>query len=168
MKNIPWFRLLLSLVLSIHSLAPARADESAQVEQQYVDRVNGERSVRNLSQLRINPLLVETARGHSLEMSDLGYFDHFSPTSGLESPADRFLKTVKDHHQSPPNGGLIGENIFYCAVFNDVYGVDYGHAALMNSPTHRANILEPRFEEIGVGIHRSQSGEIWVTEMFKK
>ena len=36
----------------------------------------------------------------------------------------------------------------------------------MNSPGHRANILEPRFTKIGVGLYRNSEGRFWVTEMF--
>jgi uncharacterized protein YkwD len=36
----------------------------------------------------------------------------------------------------------------------------------MNSPGHRANILEPRFQRIGVGVYQNAQGEFWVTEMF--
>ena len=35
----------------------------------------------------------------------------------------------------------------------------------MDSPTHRENILFPRYERMGVGIVK-RNGEFWVTEMF--
>jgi uncharacterized protein YkwD len=35
--------------------------------------------------------------------------------------------------------------------------MDYGH---------RANILEPRFTKIGLGVYHNAKGEYWVTQMF--
>ena len=35
----------------------------------------------------------------------------------------------------------------------------------MNSPTHRENVLFPRYEKIGVGIVKRGS-EFWVTQMY--
>ena len=46
--------------------------------------------------------------------------------------------------------------------------MDYGHRALMDSPGHRANILEKRFTKIGVGVYHNANGEFWVTEMFSR
>ena len=116
----------------------------------------------------MDPLLVHIARGHSQEMCDLNYFDHHSPTSGQITPMDRYVKGLHDSGLDTPPYLLVGENIYYCSVFNDTYNVAYGHQALMNSPGHRANILEPRFARIGVGTYQDAHGQFWVTEMFLK
>ena len=42
------------------------------------------------------------------------------------------------------------------------------HDAFMNSPAHRANILDPEFTHIGVGVERGSDGRIWVTEVFMR
>lgn len=44
--------------------------------------------------------------------------------------------------------------------------MDYAHRALMLSPGHRADILDPRFSRIGLGVCRDAQGRFWVTEMF--
>jgi uncharacterized protein YkwD len=147
----------------------AASPESLTVEEQaLVEKVNAERMQRGLNALAVEPLLVRTARGHSMEMCTLGYFNHLSPTPGLTSPMDRYLKALHEGDGSTPNSLLVGENIYYCSVFNDVYNVDYSHRALMNSPGHRGNILEPRFTKIGIGVYRTAKGEFWVTEMFSR
>ena len=148
--------------------APASPDALAPEEQEFIEKVNAERTGRGLNALAVDPLLVHTARAHSREMCALDYFDHHSPTPGLVSPMDRYLKGLHDRGASTPESLLIGENIYYCSVSNDVYNVDYGHRALMNSPGHRANILEKRFTKIGLGVYRSARGEFWVTEMFSR
>jgi len=147
---------------------PASPDALAAEEQEFVEKVNAERTGRGLNVLAVDPLLVRTARAHSREMCALDYFDHHSPTPSLTTPMDRYLKGLHDEGGSTPESLLIGENIYYCSVFNDVYNVDYGHRALMNSPGHRANILEKRFTKIGLGVYRNARGEFWVTEMFSR
>lgn len=41
------------------------------------------------------------------------------------------------------------------------------HQALMDSPTHRANILDPRLTEAGYGVV-IRNGRIWVTQNFRR
>lgn len=41
------------------------------------------------------------------------------------------------------------------------------HRALMNSSGHRANILDPRFTQIGIGVAWS-GGRVWVTQVFRE
>src|SRR5207248_9936453 len=117
-----------------------------------------ERSQRHLRELAPNPLLVQIARAHSREMAEKEYFDHLSPTPGLKTPMDRYLHSVSKR----PAYACVGENLFYCSIVD----VQRGHDALMASPTHRENILFPRFDRMGVGIIKNDKGEFWVTEMF--
>jgi uncharacterized protein YkwD len=127
-------------------------------ELRLVDLVNQERVSRGLPQLVIDPLLVKVARKHSQEMSDLRYFSHTSPTPGLRTPLDRYLADEPRR----PSWALVGENLFYCSIVDP----ERGHHAFMNSPNHRANILEARFERIGVGVYINSAGEFYVTQMF--
>lgn len=130
--------------------------------------INAEREQRGFSTLVLDPMLTQTARAHSEEMCSADYFDHHSPTPGLSSPMDRYLSSARLLGLPQPEYLLVGENIYYCSVYNDIYNVDYAHRALMASPGHRANILEARFSKIGVGVYRSSKGEFWVTEMFSR
>ena len=148
--------------------ADTAADEKVLEEEALVAMINAERSQRGLSILAVDPMLTATARAHSEEMCSLDYFDHHSPTPGQSSPMDRYLASAKQLGQSQPEYLLVGENIYYCSVYNDIYNVDYAHRALMASPGHRANILEPRFAKVGIGIYRNAKGEFWVTEMFSR
>jgi uncharacterized protein YkwD len=127
-------------------------------EMRYLELTNKERAARGLSQLVIDPLLVEVGRAHSREMSDKAYFSHTSPTTALKTPLDRYL--AAEPHR--PSWALVGENLFYCSIVD----VERGHGAFMNSKGHRANILEPRYERMGVGIYVNPRGEFYVTEMF--
>ena len=149
----------------VQAALPAAADAA---EEAFVALINAERSQRGLSILTLDPMLTATARAHSQEMCGQNYFDHQSPTPGLTSPMDRYLASARQLGLPQPEYLLVGENIYYCSVFNDIYNVDYAHRAFMASPGHRANILEPRFAKVGIGIYRSAKGEFWVTEMFSR
>ena len=135
-------------------------------EQDLIAAINTERKTRGLSPLTLDPLLTATARAHSREMSDLNYFNHESPTPANQTPLDRYLATRRIQGQEKPHTALVGENLFYASVTDSVYNAGYAHTRLMASPGHRANILEPRFTKVGVGLYRDPQGRFWVTEMF--
>lgn len=42
------------------------------------------------------------------------------------------------------------------------------HRALWASPSHRANLLDPRFTRVGLGIRNSDDGRVWVTQVFAR
>lgn len=157
--------LLLSLLIIVSNLAAADAPQPASTdiamtkdELTFVELANKERAERGLQQLTFDPLLVEAARAHSREMAEKHYFSHESPTRALKTPMDRYLAAEKRR----PSWALVGENLFYCSLVD----VMRGHTALMNSEGHRANILESRFDRIGVGIYVDAKGEFYVTQMF--
>lgn len=127
-------------------------------ERRFVELVNLERRKRGLNELTIEPLLIKVAREHSREMQEKAYFNHNSPTAELKTPMDRYLKAA----YTRPEYACVGENLFYCSIVD----VQRGHNAFMNSPTHRDNVLFPRYEKIGVGIVKNERGEFWVTQMF--
>ncbi|MDQ6649526.1 MAG: CAP domain-containing protein, partial [Actinomycetota bacterium] len=55
----------------------------------------------------------------------------------------------------------VGENIGYGGSVSVVNGL------LMNSPTHRANILSRTYSQIGVGTAVASDGSLWVVEDFR-
>ncbi len=158
---------VVSVPLRLNVDAPLESDQAA-LETAFVALINAERAGRGLCTLTPDPMLTQTARAHSEEMCSQDYFDHHSPTPGLSSPMDRYLASNRQLGLPQPEYLLVGENIFYCSVFNDIYNVDYAHRAFMASPGHRANILEARFAKVGIGLYRSPKGEFWVTEMFSR
>jgi uncharacterized protein YkwD len=127
-------------------------------EQQISDLANAERRGKGLGELTTNPLLVRVARQHSREMCERGYFDHASPVAELKTPMKRYLQALG----YVPKWACVGENLFYCSIVDPVRG----HHCLMDSPAHRDNMLDERFEQIGVGVHISSDGRFWVTQVF--
>jgi uncharacterized protein YkwD len=144
---------------AITAPAIALADAPSAMESRLMDLTNAERAERGLKPLTWDGTLCEAGRGHSLEMAALNYFDHSSPTRGLETPADRWERVASEL----PAKYTIGENLFYGSETD----VAWAHRSLMKSAGHRENILSPRYTRIGIGIHTAPDGQMWVTEMFR-
>lgn len=158
---------------SLHNLIALKStlhlDEGAmeaQNEKDLVDAINHERARNGMNLLTDDPLLTETAREHSVEMAKLDYFEHTSPTEGIRTPLDRYLRSMQAWGEGQPNVAYIGENIFFCSMSSPTFNMAYAHESLMASPGHRANILNAEFTKVGVGLYRDTEGEFWVTEMF--
>lgn len=95
--------------------------------------------------LRLHEKLVAAARGHSKDMSDLGFFDHMSPIEGKRTPWDRM--TLAGYTNQP-----CSENIH--AGGGDPQTAHDGWA---RSSGHHRNLLMPGWSELGTG----QSGRYW-------
>ena len=113
--------------------------------------VNAERTSRGLRALEIHKGLVELARLKSQDMITNNYFSHHSPTYG--SPFDMMGRAGIRYR-------LAGENLAGSST------VERAHTALMNSPGHRANILNPNFTHIGIGIIDGGAYGKMFTQMF--
>ncbi len=113
--------------------------------------VNQERAKAGLRPVTADPELASVAVAHSEEMFRLGYFSHVSPVSG--EPSDRLNAADIQYIAT-------GENLAYAPSLR------VAHLGLMNSPGHRANILNPRFTRLGVGVVRSSNRGFMFTQEF--
>ena len=108
-----------------------------QAEQEMFILVNKERVKSGLAPLTFDTMLRDVARAHSQDMFARGYFSHYTPEG--RSPFDRMT-----------NAGITfmyaGENLALAP------STDLAMQGLMNSPGHRANILNPNFKKIGIGV----------------
>lgn len=129
-------------------------------EQQFVELINKERKARDIPEVTVAPLLVKTARAKSREMHDLNYWGHESPDKKRRTAMYRVLDALPEQ----PKTMLVGENLYFCTEVL----VDSGHMALMNSPTHRKNILNPEYKYLGIGAYIAKDKRFWVTEHFVK
>jgi len=109
----------------------------SQAEQKMFDLVNLERKKAGLKPLVSSEELQKVARAHAWDMWQREYFAHISP-DGIE-PLLRVL-----------NAGIkfqvVGENLALAPNAN------LAHIGLMNSPSHRDNILDNNFRQIGIGV----------------
>jgi uncharacterized protein YkwD len=119
-------------------------------EQQLLTLINQERAKEGIAPLTLDERLTRAARKHSQLMIDSDVLSHQLPG---EDPLLLRLtaQNVRTDHD--------GENI---ALNGDVASA---HAALMESPKHRANILNPQFDAIGIGVVRVID-LVYITEDF--
>lgn len=119
------------------------------LERYMVELVNQERTSRGLDALQIKQNLSLAADRHSEWMSDADSFSHQG--SGQSTATERMLEAGMDLSGSWGTA----ENIAAAPVYGtDSYRdeIDTLHQGLMDSPGHRANILNPDLEYIGIGI----------------
>ena len=108
--------------------------------------VNRERLLRGERALRVNRRLARAAQAHTESMAFHDYFEHVGP--GDLTPLAR-LRDV-GYISSSRVGFEVGENIAWGTMWLATPRAIV--AAWMASPPHRANILDPRFRETGVGV----------------
>jgi uncharacterized protein YkwD len=105
--------------------------------------------------LRWNDRLAAVARAHSLDMMNQGYFAHEDPQG--RSVAGRVEAAGMEWQ-------AVGENI---AIYTSVARAE---AAFMSEPrfskNHRANILNPDFTDVGIGIVPGPDSRLYITQNF--
>jgi hypothetical protein len=126
-------------------MAAVGANPSGSDEDGFVGRVGDERSAAGLAGYAVAPDLVDVARRHAVEMQSEQRLFHNPSLASDVSGWD-----------------VVGENVGRGGSVEDL------HQALMASPSHRENILSPRFTEIGVGVVVDEDdGELWVVQVFR-
>lgn len=126
-------------------------NQSSSIEREVARLVNLERQKAGLAPLTFSEELARVARIKSQDMADKNYFSHTSPTYGdpfqmMRSFGIKF--------------GYAGENI--AKGYRSAESVMNGW---MNSSGHRANILNPNFNKIGVGYVEARGTTYW-TQLF--
>jgi uncharacterized protein YkwD len=136
----------------------------AQVSERTVIRstlcvLNAERAGHGLRPLRLNNRLARAARDHSQDMARNGYFDHTSRTGA--SFVDRIRRTG---YLTGARAWKVAENIAWGS--GPLASPRAITRAWMNSPGHRANILDGSYREIGIGVVSARSARTLYTTDF--
>ncbi len=130
-------------ILTVVSLGPILpAFSSAITQDNILNLTNQSRIEYGLSSLKQNSLLAKAAQAKADDMLANSYFAHNSPDG--RTPWS-FITAAGYNYI------MAGENL--AVNFTEAEHVD---SAWMNSPGHKANILNKDFEEIGVGIAEGQ------------
>ena len=132
---------VLALVVRVEG---AVAQVAGGVEAEFAARVTAERQAQGRPALPMEDDLVAVARNHSAAMAATARLYHNSLLG-----------------QQVQGWQLVAENVGMGS------SVDQVHQALMASPQHRADILNVRFDGIGIGVVQS-GGSMWVTEVFRQ
>jgi hypothetical protein len=139
-----WAVVLLGLVAALLPvMAPSPALADAGLEQAFVTSINAERASAGLSALTPVGDLTTAARRHAQTMA---MADHLHHNPDLGRAVRGWQKLGENVGRGPEVGAI--------------------HQAFMDSPSHRRNVLDPAFTEVGIGVVVYE-GQIWVTEMFR-
>jgi len=140
----------ITALLAIVFLAVAAAGCMPPEETTFFDRTNALRASKGLPALSENQTLVDKAEAWAHVMASSGQLKHSNLADGL--------------------GGLqwmvLGENVGVTSPGGD--SLLKLHQALVASPAHYANLVDPRFTHMGVGVATSPDGKVWVVEIFAK
>lgn len=131
---------------------PTKDNEFITLESEVVKLVNNERRKKGLKDLSINHELTKIAKLKSDDFINNNYFAHNSPTYG--SPFD-MLKQFGVNYKSA------GENIASGqTTANEAFNTWLG------SEGHKQNMLNPSFNQTGVGIAKDKNGRLYWTQLF--
>jgi uncharacterized protein YkwD len=122
------------------------------LEEQMLAMVNKERTDRGLKPLKADPELTPVARAHSNDMFVRGYFAHLNPDG--KNPFQRMKEANISFNTA-------GENLALAQT------VEIAHTNLMNSPGHKANILNPSFGRVGIGIMDGGFHGLMISQEFR-
>ena len=111
-------------------------------EAKMLAKINHARANHGLRPLTASPDLMAAARGHAVSMAGARTLFHTASFSSLCC------------------WDTIGENVGYGFTVRGL------HSQFMHSAPHRANILDSRMRQVGVGIVK-RNGALWVTEVFR-
>ena len=131
------------------------AREESLAEEQVYALIQAERAAAGLPTLGWDDRLWEAARAHSQDMRDRRFLGHVSPLFG---------DTATRVHRAGIATSVLLENVARA------YSAHEAHFALMGSPGHKANILNPLATRVGIGVRidvlEDGARELSVTEIF--
>lgn len=145
----------LGLALLTSYIVPRSDFLAAVIPEVLIDLTNDDRLANGLGQLSYNSTLAEAAQLKANHMAENGYFSHNSP----DGVTPWFWFTEAGYEFSSA-----GENL--AVHFTDSEDVA---DAWMNSPGHRANILNNNFTEIGIATARGRLdgyNTVFVVQLF--
>lgn len=122
------------------------------LEAAMLNLVNQERSKAGLKPLSADPELTVVARAHSTDMFVHGYFAHDTPEG-----VDPFERMKQAHVRFL----TAGENLALAPT------LQIAHTGLMNSPGHRANILNKDFGRVGIGVMDGGMRGLMISQEFR-
>ncbi|MFI0370281.1 CAP domain-containing protein [Actinomadura sp. 1N219] len=129
--------------------SPGGSAGSSGTEAAVVSLTNAERAKAGCRPLHVDQRLVTAARRHSADMAANGYFDHTSRNG--DSP----WKRMEDAGYPSPGAENIAKGYSTAAAVMKGW---------MDSPGHRANILNCDLRAIGVGKASGSGGPLWTQD----
>jgi uncharacterized protein YkwD len=146
---------LISTLVVLAAPAAGSADRrravspAAQLQTALVGQLNVLRASHGLSRLRVSPALTTAATVHSTSMAKKGYFSHNSANGASFSQRIAYFYPARGYRS-----WSVGENLLWGSP--DV-GAVRALKLWLASPPHRANLLNPRWREVGLAAIHSTS-----------
>ena len=131
------------LLALLPGAVPAYAGSDAGLEARFLDLVDRTRADAGVPPVQRVDDLTGVGRDHAVRMADASHLHH-NPALGRDVAG----------------WDKVGENVGRGADLDAI------HAAFLDSPSHRANIVDPEWTEAGVGVE-VRDGTIWVTQLFR-
>jgi hypothetical protein len=123
-------------------MASAHADTVSE-ESSFVSQINALRASKGLATLAVDAGITGKARAWAQTMADKNTIWHSTLSDGVTADWQK-----------------LGENVGMGA------SVDSLETAFVNSPHHYANLVDPAFRSIGLGVVHSDTGILFVSEVF--
>ena len=137
--------IVLLAIVAVLGLGRTARAQAGDAEQGFAQRIDQERAAHGLPALAPAADLQDVARRHAQRMAERGQPYHNPQLTSEVS-----------------GWSMVGENV------GVGYQVDDIHAAFMASSQHRDAILSPDFTQVGVGVHVSGDGRLWVVQVFRR
>ncbi|NND83929.1 MAG: hypothetical protein HKN46_02150 [Acidimicrobiia bacterium] len=127
--------------------APEELGLDAEAQRGMLDLVNAERVGAGLAPLEWHERISDVAQAYARRMAVGGFFGHTAPEG--DSIGDRVEAAGIPYR-------VVGENLAVAVT------MEMAHEGLMESEGHRANILNPEFTSMGVGLVETPYGVVIV------
>lgn len=149
------------------SPTPPAAFDAIALSARMLDLINRDRAAAGLGPVAWDETAARAGALHAADMIARGFFSHWNP-DGLGP----------DHRYSAAGGAHVArENLYtFSLTFEDGRGapiddwpavIDRAQAELMNSPGHRANILDPSHTGVGIGLaYDAATGQLRLAQEF--
>jgi uncharacterized protein YkwD len=156
-RRIAWLATVVAVLVVPQSVSAGSrngVNRVSQLSSALVAQVNAVRVAHGLVPLHVSPFLGAAANAHSTQMARLGYFSHNSANG---SPFSSRIATY--YPAQGYRSWTVGENLLWASP--DV-GAGRALKLWLASPPHRANLLNPRWREIGlVAVHANRAPGVY-------
>jgi len=143
-------KLCLAIFFLLIACATVLAQDPSPAERKILDLLNHERAAEKLPPLAWNGHAAVAARRHSRLLAQHGDLSH---QFEKEEPVPQRIAATGLRFTDSAENVAVAES------------PEDAHMALMLSPGHRANIMNPRYNAVGIGVHEAK-GRLWVTQDF--
>lgn len=141
------------------TVTPAGGYSLTTVNRQIHSRTNTARSQKGLATLSVDPTLAAIAQSRSEDMIKNNYFAHASTLS-----CDIACRFAKLNYVTLTYGENLAEYEKYQTLSENELAATILHMWL-NSPSHRANLLSPKYNREGIGV-AAKNDRVVVTVIF--